>query len=113
MSRKDAGTYQCQAESSMGLSIPSSQNLDVQRKVNKTSHFSFKFTPFQIIPHWLLSPSNVEIKARQQLTLNYYSESYPRADYTWLQQLPSEEVVLHGYEPSLDYWNSTFRRGCL
>ena len=32
LSRNDAGTYECQAENSMGLSNPSSQKLDVQCK---------------------------------------------------------------------------------
>ena len=48
-----------------------------------------------------MSPSKADIKAGDQLTLNCYSESYPRADYTWLQQLPSGEVLVRGYEPSL------------
>ena len=48
-----------------------------------------------------VSPSRADVRAGDSLTLHCYSESYPRADYTWLQQLPSGEVLVRGYESSL------------
>lgn len=85
ISRNDAGTYQCQGENNLGLSNPSSQILDVQYHPSLVK----------------VSPSKADVKAGDRLTLNCYSESYPRADYTWLQQLPSGEVLVRGYESSL------------
>ena len=57
-----------------------------------------------------MSPSKADIQAGDQLTLNCYSESYPRADYTWLQQLPLEEVLVWGYESSLVIQNIGFEQ---
>ena len=53
VSRKDAGTYQCQGENNMGLSNPSTESLDVQCKVHRFFSFIFNQSLFQIIPHWL------------------------------------------------------------
>ena len=48
-----------------------------------------------------VSPAIADVRSGDQLTLNCYAESYPRADYTWLQQLTSGEVLVRGYESSL------------
>ena len=48
-----------------------------------------------------MSPSKVDVRAGDRLTLHCYSDSYPCADYIWLQQLPSGEVLVRGYESSL------------
>jgi len=93
VSRSDAGTYQCQGENDQGLSQPSSQIIDVQYHPNLAK----------------VSPLKADVKAGDQLTLNCYAESYPRADYTWLQQLPSGEILIRGYESSLVIQNIGFQ----
>ena len=55
-----------------------------------------------------VSPTQADVKAGDKLTLNCYAESYPRADYTWLQQLSFGEILVRGYESSLVIRNVGF-----
>ena len=71
--------------------------------------FSLTYSYFSVHPTLVkVSPSKADVRAGDKLTLHCFCESHPVAEYTWLQQLTSGEVLIRGYEPILVIQAVTF-----
>jgi len=86
VTKDSAGSYQCVAENELGRSQPETINVDVQ------------YAP--VISK--VGPSvQIDAEAGEKLLLTCSAAGSPKPNYQWLQQLPTGEVLVRGYEPNL------------
>eukprot|EP00096_Caligus_rogercresseyi_P016613 TRINITY_DN934_c0_g1_i3.p1 TRINITY_DN934_c0_g1~~TRINITY_DN934_c0_g1_i3.p1 ORF type:complete len:638 (+),score=151.88 TRINITY_DN934_c0_g1_i3:127-2040(+) len=93
VTRQTAGIYSCTAENSLGLSKPALVEIDV------------KYSP-RIIS---VGPSQTVIAGMYNRTLlTCQAEGNPPPTYQWLQKLPTQEVLIRGYNRELLIENVTY-----
>jgi len=86
VTRDTAGIYSCTAQNTLGMSQPDQIQIHVQYTPRITS----------------IGPSlHVTAKAGSSLLLSCGADGFPTPQFQWLQQLPSGEVLVRGYEPQL------------
>jgi len=93
VTRHTAGLYSCTAENALGMSEPAFIELDV------------KYPPSILS----VGPSKVvSAQMMQKAVLTCEAEGKPSPKYQWLQKLPTQEVLIRGYEKQLVIDNVTY-----
>ena len=129
VTKHTAGLYSCTAENALGMSEPAFIELDVKCKsildVPKRHHLAQKLYSNALIhpiktaivsaplsdPPSILSvgPSKVvSAQMMQKAVLTCEAEGKPAPKYQWLQKLPTQEVLIRGYEKTLEIDNVTY-----
>ena len=87
VTRDTAGTYQCTGENELGLSQPQTLMLEVE---------------YGPVIEAVSPQAKVEAVAGEELLLRCSAQASLVPNYQWLQQLASGEVLVRGYEPTLE-----------
>lgn len=96
VTRRDSGTYTCQARNSIGVSDPLTVQLDVKYSPKIISVGPDKLTTATLFSH---------------ATFNCQAEAHPNPTYQWLQKLPTSstpEALVRGTESKLHIRNVTY-----
>ncbi|XP_040581956.1 irregular chiasm C-roughest protein isoform X1 [Lepeophtheirus salmonis] len=93
VTRHTAGLYSCIAQNSLGLSEPSTVEVDV------------KYTPriLSVGPH-----KEIQAFRYNKTLLTCEAEGNPEPHYQWLQKTPTQEVLIRGYSKTLFIENITY-----
>jgi hypothetical protein len=115
VTKHTAGLYSCTAENALGMSEPAFIELNVECKSHESKDLSamqdYSFIHSVLVPPTILSVGPNKVVAAQMMqkaVLTCEAEGNPAPRYQWLQKLPTNEVLIRGYEKQLVIENVTY-----